>query len=319
MHEADAITKFVQRQAVHWRGVLRLAAPLREPVPIVVSSPHSGRRLPAELRLSSALRPHELRRIEDRFVDLLCAAAPGHGMALLTAVWTRGWIDLNRSPMTLDPALLREPPPDYLMDERDERLMAGLGVIPRLADGRIIHRRRIDRNAACERIVRHHLPWHRLLARLLARLREAHGSALLLDCHSMPEFPSGNVGFNAQMPDIVLGDRHGASADGHLVQRIGDHFSARGYRVGWNRPFAGGFTTERHGKPANGLHAIQIEIARRLYMDEKSGQPHLGLERVRRDLAELFAKLAILARENRLFRAGPGSDATGDRRPLAAE
>ncbi|RMF15438.1 MAG: N-formylglutamate amidohydrolase, partial [Alphaproteobacteria bacterium] len=260
MHEAEAITEFVQRQAVHWRGVLRLTAPLREPVPIVVSSPHSGRHLPAELRLSSALSPHELRRIEDRFVDLLCAAAPGYGMTLLTAVWTRGWIDLNRPPMALDPALLRELPPDHLMDERDERLMAGLGVIPRLADGRIIHRQRIDRNAACERIVRHHLPWHRLLARLLARLRDAHGSALLLDCHSMPTLPDRHASSIPLMPDIIIGDRYGASADGRLVQRIGDHFSALGYRVGWNRPFAGGYTTERHGKPANGLHAIQIEI-----------------------------------------------------------
>ncbi len=310
-------TNFVHRLARPHRDTIRLDPPRAAPVPIVVASPHSGRLHPAELQRTSALPMHELRRSEDRFVDLLCAAAPACGMPLLAAVRARAWLDLNRSPMALDPAILDEPPPGCLMDPDDERLAAGLGVIPRLAEGRPIHRLPLERHRTLARIAHEHLPWHRLLARLLARLRDEHGAALLIDCHSMPRFAQARGHAALRMPDIVLGDRHGTSAAPHLVEKIAAHFSARGYRVARNRPFAGGHTTERHGRPTTGRHALQIEIARHLYMDETSGRPHAGFDRLRRDMTALFANLAEQARRGELFDDRPRPCDT--RHPLAAE
>lgn len=264
-----------------------LVEPLRRTTPLVFASPHSGRIYPEDMGVSPTAAPLSLRRAEDAFVDALFAAAPGHGAPLLCASIARAYVDLNRDPADLDPTMfqgrLRR-----AYNPRSPRVQAGLGVIPRIAgDGCEIYTRKLDPSEADRRLSRIHAPYHARLQALMEESQAAFGSAILIDCHSMPSCARGPLA-----PDVVIGDRFGSAAAAGLTFRVEQILRRLGYRVARNAPFAGGYVTERYGKPARGWHAIQIELSRGLYLDERSLEPNGDFERVRRDMTALIEGLA---------------------------
>ncbi|MBY6240146.1 N-formylglutamate amidohydrolase [Methylosinus sp. Sm6] len=239
--------------------------------PLVFSSPHSGDLYPAGFLASSRLDIASLRRSEDAHVHALFALAPATGAPLIKAHFPRAYLDLNREPYELDPRMFEDPLPEFA-NTRSLRVAAGLGTIPRVvADAREIYATRLRVGEALRRIEKLHKPYHAALRELMERARRRFGVALLVDCHSMPsnvakESPTPRG--DRRKPDFVLGDRFGASCSAEIVETIETRLEQWGYHVQRNRPYAGGYITEHYGRPSAGSHAVQIEIARNLYMDE---------------------------------------------------
>jgi len=264
-----------------------LIEPLRRTTPLIFASPHSGRRYPAELLAMSRVGLISLRRSEDAYVDELFAGAAAHGAAVLSATVARAYVDLNRDPAELDPDMFEERPPQSPQGS-SARVQAGLGAIPRVCgDGQPIYRRKLPLRDAERRIALVHRPYHAMLQNLVAETHEAFGCAVLVDCHSMPSSARG-----AHAPDIVLGDRFGASCHPSLTALAEATLRRLGYRVARNAPFAGGHTTQTYGRPAAGLHALQIEINRALYVDERTLERTHGYVRVRADMSRLAEALS---------------------------
>lgn len=273
--------------------------------PFVVSSPHSGRNYPAQFVSQSKLNAHDLRRSEDAFVDELVIGATAHGAPVVTALFPRAYVDVNRDARELDPAMFDAPLPENVV-HASPRVACGLGVIPRIvSEQHAIYRGKLTLADAVERINSCYVPYHRTIGELMRRQHELHGHAVLIDCHSMPSRSWGNKPW----PDFILGDRFGASCSPDLAIMATEILRGLGYKVAKNKPYAGGYITERYGKPASGFHALQIEINRALYIDEARLEKHRGFELLRRDLEQFFA---------RLVGAGESLIAQG-RRPEAAE
>ena len=264
------------------------------PTPLVFASPHSGRHYPAVMLDAAAVDTEALRRSEDAFVDELIAPAFAAGAAVITARYGRAWMDLNRQPWELDPAMFSDALPDFAQG-RSARVAAGLGAIARVAaEGREIYARKLTFAEARARVESTHLPYHDALDRLLARARGAHGMAVLIDWHSMPEAAARTAitPRHGKGCDVVLGDRFGAACTRKLTDLVERELEAMGYRVARNAPYAGGYTTEHYGRPANRTHALQIEISRALYLDERTLEPTAGLARLTADVGRLTAVLA---------------------------
>ena len=261
----------------------------------VFNSPHSGRDYPAALIKASRLSRHCLRASEDVMVDALYAAAPEHGAPLMAATAPRAWLDLNRAPGELDPALIRGVRAQGL----NQRVAAGLGVIPRVvSEGAAIYCGKIDLTEAEARLRSVHQPYHERLEALLDRARTRFGIAVLFDCHSMPsEALRAAPRVQGRCPEIVLGDRFGASASRALVTHAQRAFEAAGFVVARNAPFAGGYITQRYGRPGRGLHAIQIEIDRGLYLDSARLEPLDCFDEVCARLADVIATLVKITPE----------------------
>jgi N-formylglutamate amidohydrolase len=243
--------------------------PDRQTVPVVVASPHSGSAYPAPFLLQAAVPLSALRRAEDAFVDQLFAAAPSRGIPLLAARFPRSYVDANREPYELDPGMFEGPLPRPL-NHRTTRVAAGLGMIPRVAaSGEAIYRNRVPSEEIERRLASCWRPYHAALSGLLEQTHRQFGVALLIDAHSMPSSASA-VGSRDRdhRVDIVLGDNHGEACAAAVVARTELWLSAQGLRVERNQPYAGGFTTQRYGRPGSGQHVLQIEINRALYMDE---------------------------------------------------
>ncbi len=267
----------------------RLMEPDRLATSAVFNSPHSGRDYPAGLVRRSRLTRQGLRASEDVLVDALFAAAPQHGAPLLAATAPRAWLDLNRAPADLDPALIKGVRPQGL----NQRVVAGLGVIPRVvSEGAEIYRGKIAREEAEARIRSVHEPYHAMLDKLLARARDAFGIAVLFDCHSMPSEALRAVPrVQGRCPEIVLGDRFGAAASRALVRFTQRAFERGGFVVARNAPFAGGYITQRYGRPSQGVHAIQIEIDRGLYLDQVRLEPLPVFDEIRERLSQVIGEL----------------------------
>jgi len=267
-----------------------LIEPLRRTAPIIFASPHSGRRYPPELLADARVSLISLRRSEDAYVDELFAGAAAHGAAVVSATIARAYIDLNRDPAELDPEMFDQRPP-HSPQASSARVQAGLGAIPRISgDGQTIYRRKLSLEDAERRINAVHRPYHALLQNLVAETREQFGCAVLIDCHSMPNNARG-----AHAPDIVLGDRFGASCHPSVTALAEATLRRLGYRVARNTPFAGGHTTQSYGRPAHGVHALQIEINRALYVDERTLERTNGYVRVRADMSRLADSLNTAA------------------------
>ena len=253
-----------------WGREAGLGAPFQvlEPAelltPIVFDSPHSGSLYPRRFLEASRLDARTLRRSEDAFVDELVAPCVGIGAPLLKACFPRAYLDVNREPFELDPQMFEGRLPDFA-NTRSLRVAAGLGAIPRVVgDAQPIYRGPIPVAAALARIAALHRPYHECLTGLLERARARFGLAILIDCHSMPSASTDVAGC-----DIVLGDRFGSSAAAWIVDRLEQSLRGRGLIVRRNKPYAGGYIAEHYGAPQQGRHAVQIEINRALYMDEK--------------------------------------------------
>lgn len=262
-------------------------AVVRPPAPgrFVFASPHSGLFLPDDFAPDPALAAASLHSAGDARVDRLIAPGAAAGAVLVLGQWSRAYVDLNRAPDDLDPVLVANAP-----GPASPRAAAGYGVIPRLTgDGRPLYARRLSLAEADARLARVHAPYHAALAAEMAAAHARRGEAVLVDWHSMPARATGSPGVRG--PDVVLGDRHGAACDAALTRRLRRAFEALGWRVALNRPYAGGWSTQLWGRPAEGFHAIQIELNRALYWDEAAGRPGPGWERAARGVARVIAGL----------------------------
>lgn len=272
--------------------------------PLVFASPHSGRHYPAEMMAASLLDAAAIRLSEDAYVDELILGATHHGATVIAAAYARAYIDVNREPYELDPAMFEDELPDFARG-RSARVAAGLGSIARIvAEGQEIYARKLTFADARRRIELVHRPYHDALSALLAKARAVFGVAVLIDWHSMPAAAartygqSGDVGASrrgmgdAGVCDLVLGDRFGASCAPRITALVEHELEAMGYRVARNAPYAGGYTTEFYGRPASRTHALQVEINRGLYLDEVSLEPKEGFARLKHDLERVFAALA---------------------------
>ena len=253
---------------------------------LLFTSPHSGRDYPAAFLAAARLSEEQLRRAEDRLVDQLLDgidAAP-----VMRARFARTFLDLNRAADEIDPAMIDGTLP--ITTRRSDRVAAGLGVLPRIAaHGQDIYHGKIDPADAMARIAATHAPWHARIATMIDRARTRHGHAILIDCHSMPT-PTG-----IRPPQIVLGDRHGLTAAPALMRLVERHFGSFGWRVVRNTPYAGGHITEAHGAVSAGVHAIQIEIDRALYLDTETLDRGAGFDRVTSAMTGLARLLAAMA------------------------
>jgi N-formylglutamate amidohydrolase len=246
-----------------------LLLPSGQRTPVVFASPHSGQDYPASFIASARLDPLALRRSEDSFVDELFASAPVHGAPLLAARFPRAYCDPNREPWELDPTMFEDALPPWV-NTTSPRVGAGLGTIARVvSSGEMIYRRKLPFAEAEQRIRRCWEPYHEALSGLIARTRERFEACLLVDCHSMPGGAARAMqGSNARDVDVVLGDAHGTACSGRITRRAEAVLVEQGFTVRRNEPYAGGYVTRHYGRPRENVHALQIEVARRLYMDE---------------------------------------------------
>lgn len=276
-------------------AVLELLRPAEQRGPVIFASPHSGRRYPASFLALSRLDRSELRQSEDGYVDLLFDAAPRHGAPLLRALFPRAYVDVNRARDEIDPRMFADPAPANI-DSRSNRVRVGLGVIPRIvADGHDIYARKLRYRDAEKRLRTCYDPYHAALGDLIDETRAAFGCAVLIDCHSMPSI--GGAPFRPGEPpiDFVLGDRYGASCAGSLTALVEQVLAGMGYRVSRNSPYAGGHVAAAYGRPETGVHVLQIEINRALYLDEARLTRHRGFAALRRTIEELVGALASVS------------------------
>jgi N-formylglutamate deformylase len=279
-----------------WTGDAELLALAEEPIllstprtlktPVIFASPHSGRVYPTSFARAARLDPVTLRKSEDAFVDELFDFVPELGAPLIAARFPRAFVDANRAPGELDPLMFDAPV--AAVGPRTPRVAAGLGVIPRIVrDGLEIYGARLPAAEAGFRIARFYRPYHEALARLVAEARAQFGVAVVIDCHSMPPPTRGS--------DVVIGDCYGEAAAGDLILHVQRSLAELGFQVVRNAPYAGGYTTALYGKPAERIHAIQIEISRALYLDELRMEKTAGFAACKARLMRFAARLVDTA------------------------
>ena len=267
-------------------GKIDVKRPFKQALPLVVSSPHSGRNYPQKFVDASDLTPLRLRSSEDSFVDEIFDSAPTLGAPFIKALFPRAFLDVNRQPFELDPSMFSDILPNFVTTQNN-RISAGLGTIARVvSNGEKIYRDKLTFIEAETRINNFYWPYHQTLKTLIDDTKNEFGYCILLDCHSMPSgtnrYKNSCRSSNGGLGDIVLGDCFGTSCHKDIINSAIDILSGYGFSVRRNIPYAGGFITRNYGKPREGVHAIQIELNRALYMDEKL------IERL--DNIELLAK-----------------------------
>jgi len=277
-------------------SVLTVIQPAVQRVPLVFASPHSGTDYPAEFIAQSALDPRTLRRSEDSFVDELFASAPAQGAPLLKALFPRAYLDANREAYELDPSMFDGPLPDGV-NSSSPRVGAGLGTVARVVStGAEIYRGKLSFSEVERRIASLYRPYHACLEKLVDDTVQRFGRCLLVDCHSMPSIGGPTEkDSGASRVDVVLGDCYGSSCAISVTETAERALRDLGYRVVRNSPYAGGFTTRHYGTPWNGRHALQIEINRRLYMDERNHTKRPEFSRLQAHLGQVIESLATLA------------------------
>ena len=264
------------------------------PIPVLIAVPHAGRRYPPALLAQMRDAQGAAFKLEDRYVDLLArAVARESGAGLLLANAPRAMIDLNRAPEEMDWDMLADGDGEESRDggRTARRARGGLGLVPRRLPGLgEIWKRRMTRAELDARLADVHAPYHAALAGALKALKTRWGAALLVDLHSMP--PLGPKRGSQASADFVVGDRFGSSCDGAICAAAFDHFASAGRRAAHNRPYAGGYVLDRHAAPSRGLHGLQIEICRAVYLDERLREPGPGFEAVVELLTGLIRRLA---------------------------
>ena len=269
------------------RGALYVVMPASRPSRFVFASPHSGTHYPDDMAASPHLDQAGMRSAEDALIDRLIATGPSRGASVIAATVGRAYLDLNRDPDELDPALIE----GVGAGAATLRTSAGYGVVPRLSgDGHPLYDRTLSLAEAAGRIDRVHRPYHAALSDLMLGTQAREGSAVLIDWHSMPSRVT-RTGPGVRGVDVVLGDRHGTACDPALTRRLKALFESLGWRVALNHPYAGGWTTQVWGRPADGFHAVQIELNRALYLDEATRLPGPGWSRCEKGVARVIAAL----------------------------
>ena len=270
--------------------------------PVLFNSPHSGRIYPRAFLLAARLDLSALRRSEDSFVDELAFGVVARGYPLMRAHFPRCYIDVNREPYELDPRMFDGRLPSFA-NTRSMRVAGGLGTVARVVgDAQEIYDQRLPVDEALRRIENLYKPYHRSLRKLFSRIHRDFGAAILVDCHSMPSTTGGKD--ERPRADVVLGDRYGTSCVAAVSETVEGTLRSLGYAVSRNKPYAGGFITEHYGNPAAGLHAIQLELNRALYMDERRFERSANFARMAADLETLAERLAAIpVEELRPYRA----------------
>lgn len=279
-----------------------LLLPEEQTLPVVLASPHSGRRYTPSFLDRSQLGEIALRRSEDAYVDDLFADAPRIGAPLIKALFPRTYVDVNREPLELDADMFWGPL-NWRINRTSPRVRSGLGVIARVgANGASIYDGPMPVAEARSRLRTCYFPYHKTLKRLIHQTREKFGYAILLDCHSMPSQAVARASATPRRAgglsrgiDMVLGDCHGASCMGQLTDSAETALIDLGYTVVRNSPYAGGFTTRYYGRPDADIHALQIEVNRKLYMDEARLTPADSLGRLRSELASVISAIGAVA------------------------
>ncbi|CDP52856.1 N-formylglutamate deformylase [Devosia sp. DBB001] len=276
-------------QSDYWdKPAFETIRPRRLIAPLVFNSGHSGRDYPKRFLDMTRLDHLSIRQSEDAFVDELFGRAPHLGAPLLRAHFPRAYLDVNREPWELDPQMFDEP-----LSERcnttSPRVAAGLGTLARVvAENKPIYRDRLTLDDARTRIEGIYLPYHATLQKLLSEALTQFGVAVLVDCHSMPRLARSG---DKAAPDIVLGDRYGTTCAPILMDLVETVFSGAGLKVARNRPYAGGYATRTYGRPQYGVHAVQIEISRHLYMNEVTLSRNDSFDAVRQLVERLIFAL----------------------------
>ncbi|MCY4608194.1 MAG: N-formylglutamate amidohydrolase [bacterium] len=269
--------------------VLEIIHPDRRTLPVLVSSPHSGRHYDPFFLGMTRLDSQAIRRSEDAFVDRLIAGVPALGAPTIAALFPRAWIDVNREPGELDCTMF-EGRMSAAPGHNSPRVRAGLGIIPRVvAGGAEIYRSRLPVAEAERRIASCYAPYHAALEHLIDETRHLFGAVGLIDCHSMPSAPPACAG---EPVDFVLGDRFGTSCAPAVSQAATEALQAQGAMVRRNNPYPGGHITRRYGRPELGVHAIQIEVDRRLYLDQTAVEPNTGMAATARLLETAILAIA---------------------------
>ncbi len=273
-------------------------SPQKKILPLIVSSPHSGRNYPPDFVAASALTPLRLRSSEDSFVEDIFSYAPDLGASLIQALFPRVFVDVNRQPYELDPTMFSDFLPHYVITQ-NSRISAGLGTIARVvSNGERVYKNKLTFQEAEERINHFYRPYHDALQTLINNTKDEFGYCILLDCHSMP---SGRIGTNnpsqskpSRLAEIVLGDCHGTSCHPHIMKSSNEFLTGCGFSVRRNIPYAGGFITRNYGKPKEGVHALQIELNRALYMDEQHIEPLEEIKPLRHAMTGFMEQLGKL-------------------------
>lgn len=276
------------------RTPVEILSPAALTSPFIYASPHSGRRYPVDLLRQTRLDRHALRQSEDCYVDLIFDAAPRFGAPMLRALFPRAYVDVNRSQFELDPRMFADALPKA-SDSRSSRVLAGLGVVPRIvADGQDIYTRKLTYFDARRRIAACYVPYHEALRGLIATARRTFGCAVVVDCHSMPSAGGAPMREGDRRLDFVLGDRFGASCNRSVVALVEQTLTRMGYNVARNAPYAGGYVAATYGRPHEGVHVLQIEINRALYLDETKIARTEGYDKLRQDIQVLMQELAAI-------------------------
>jgi len=281
VHPDELDPPFEILEPAEWRG------------PVAFNSPHSGCIYPRAFLAAARLDLAILRRSEDCFVDELLIGVVARGHPLMRAHFPRCFVDVNREPYELDPRMFDGRLPSFA-NTRSMRVAGGLGTVARVVgDAQEIYGQRISVDDALRRIEGLYKPYHRALRKLVTRIHREFGTAVLVDCHSMPSA----AGPKDERPraDVVIGDRYGTSCLGVVADTIEATLRERGYSVSRNKPYAGGFITEHYGNPAAGLHSIQLEINRALYMDERRFERAASFSTVAHDLEMIADRLSEIA------------------------
>jgi N-formylglutamate amidohydrolase len=288
--EAELDPPFEILEPIEWRS------------PVVFNSPHSGRVYPPAFLAAARLDLATLRRSEDSFVDELFAGVVRRGHPLMRAHFPRCYVDVNREPYELDPRMFDGRLPSFA-NTRSMRVAGGLGTVARVVgEAQEIYHERLPVSEALRRIEGLYKPYHRALRRLMSGIHRDFGAAVLVDCHSMPSA----VGAKDDRPraDVVIGDRYGTSCVGAVADTMEETLRGLGYSVNRNKPYAGGFITEHYGNPASGLHSVQLEVNRALYMDERRFERGASFVRLAADLVTMADRLAAVPIEElRPYRA----------------
>jgi len=259
------------------RPAFETIRPRRQVAPVVINSAHSGRDYPSRFLAMTRLDHLSIRQSEDAFIDEIFARAPHMGAPMLRAHFPRAYLDVNREPYELDPNMFRDALPEHC-NAASPRVVAGLGTLARVvAENKPIYRDSLTLEDALMRIEGIYKPYHTALQRLLSDTLDQFGVALLIDCHSMPRLTRAG---DRTPPDIVLGDRYGTTCASVVIDTAEAVFAGAGFKVARNRPYAGGHTTRAYGRPQRGVHALQVEISRHLYMNEVTLARHQGYELV---------------------------------------
>jgi N-formylglutamate amidohydrolase len=256
--------------------------------PLMITVPHAGRDYPLAMTQLCRLPIANLRILEDRYADRLVDTAVQDGFAALVATAPRAWIDLNRAESEYDPALVKAP--HGMRAQASRKVSGGLGVIPaRIGNGGAIWRAPIMAEDFLARLEAAHRPWHAAIEAALDEMAAAFGLAVLVDLHSMPPLRE-RVG--ETRADVVIGDLYGKSAQNWLGSTAAAVARGYGLRPALNAPYAGGYGVARHGRPRHGIHALQIEIDRSLYLDRERDLTGPGLSAIQGFVAALARALA---------------------------